>query len=661
MKNRFRYLAVIVCMVLFFCVGTKVSAAQMKGDGTSSNPYQVYTVENLMSINENPSAHYIQMADLEMKNIKVDTTIDSFSGVYNGNNKKIQNYCGKTLFGTNRGTIKNMVFVNPVITKWATIVYENQEGGLIYGCAIKNLNLKAPGGYGTVGGVVARNTGVVDACSVIGGRITGGALRGAIVGSSNGVGKRKIPEIKNCISNLSLDGGGITAGIVGETYRTKISNCKTSGKIAIKGAMVGGIVGSASGTDIMNCTSDVIFSGNGQTSVGGIVGTFRACDEGPIQKNKINNCKVQSNVTLKSLKANDIQVGGMIGTFEGYRNDGLAINNCYYEGTMNLLALNNIYAGGVIGKLNNGGSARVSITNCTTKGSINPFSGVNHSFTVLSGGIAGFGEDVKVESCNTNMVVKGNYAGGIFGQAEEDVSITNCLVVGPVDSMQESMGRAANYVGAVSGAFSGAKISKTYYDVKKTKQKNATGIKLKGSVSATGYETISFEKKTYVVGVNKGLTLKSILKPISLNKKKIFYKSSNTKVATVNGKGMVSAKKAGTTIITATIDEMISYKCTINVEDKLVKRTPAVKIKKKNKTDIMLSWTALPEADGYSIEKYDAKKKKYKEVKKVSAKNLSYTDRKLKKGTTYKYRVRAYEIKNRKKVYSKYKTVSQKL
>ena len=57
-------------------------------------------------------------------------------------------------------------------------------------------------------------------------------------------------------------------------------------------------------------------------------------------------------------------------------------------------------------------------------------------------------------------------------------------------------------------------------------------------------------------------------------------------------------------------------------------------------TTITLKWTAVTGADGYRVYKYNTKTKKYEKLKDVTKNTLKIS--KLKAGTTYKYKVRAY-------------------
>ena len=67
---------------------------------------------------------------------------------------------------------------------------------------------------------------------------------------------------------------------------------------------------------------------------------------------------------------------------------------------------------------------------------------------------------------------------------------------------------------------------------------------------------------------------------------------------------------------------------------------------------VTLNWKKVSKASGYTVYKYDTKKKKYSTVKTVKKNTL--TIKKLKSATTYVYAVKAYKTDKKKKVYSKY-------
>lgn len=90
---------------------------------------------------------------------------------------------------------------------------------------------------------------------------------------------------------------------------------------------------------------------------------------------------------------------------------------------------------------------------------------------------------------------------------------------------------------------------------------------LKTSIDVTPHAaSIKFQAQTRNLTVGQSRTLKMIIRP-SISKEVPEFESSNPKVASVNAKGRVSAKKAGSTFITATIANGKSAKCRINVAE----------------------------------------------------------------------------------------------
>ena len=72
--------------------------------------------------------------------------------------------------------------------------------------------------------------------------------------------------------------------------------------------------------------------------------------------------------------------------------------------------------------------------------------------------------------------------------------------------------------------------------------------KVKVNVSA---KKVSTNKKTVTLRIGQSTTVKASVSPSDATKKAITWTASNSKVATVNSKGVIKAKKAGTVTITA--------------------------------------------------------------------------------------------------------------
>jgi len=92
----------------------------------------------------------------------------------------------------------------------------------------------------------------------------------------------------------------------------------------------------------------------------------------------------------------------------------------------------------------------------------------------------------------------------------------------------------------------------------------------------------------------------------------------------------------------------VSAKPTLTVPTKL-------KVKKATKTSVKVKWKAVAGASGYKVYRATSAKGAYKAV--ASVKSRSYTNRKLKKGKTYYYKVKAYRTVNKVKVYGGVSTI----
>ena len=75
-------------------------------------------------------------------------------------------------------------------------------------------------------------------------------------------------------------------------------------------------------------------------------------------------------------------------------------------------------------------------------------------------------------------------------------------------------------------------------------------------------------------------------------------------------------------------------------------------------SSITLKWTKQSNVSGYQIYRYNTATGKYDKVKTIKgAGTVSYTNKNLKKRTTYKYKVRAYKTSGKKKLYGSFSTV----
>ena len=193
---------------------------------------------------------------------------------------------------------------------------------------------------------------------------------------------------------------------------------------------------------------------------------------------------------------------------------------------------------------------------------------------------------------------------------------------------------------------SGEKDQKT--DQKKDNTTEKSGQKITGISSSY--------KKAY----NSSFTLKPKAKG------KITYKSSNTKVATVNSKGKVKIKGTGKVTITITAKETSAYKKqTKKVTIYAVPGKRDIKKLSSGKKKLTVQWKKDNRSDGYQVQ-YSTDKKFKKNVKNVvigKKQTTKQTIKKLKTGKKYYVRIRSYKKISGKKYYgtwSSKKTVKVK-
>ncbi|MEE0390340.1 MAG: leucine-rich repeat protein, partial [Lachnospiraceae bacterium] len=164
----------------------------------------------------------------------------------------------------------------------------------------------------------------------------------------------------------------------------------------------------------------------------------------------------------------------------------------------------------------------------------------------------------------------------------------------------------------------------------KTPQNPTTANKLKK-------QKITKVSSTYKKSVGQSFTLKPKAKG------KITYKTGNKKVATVNSKGKVTVKGTGKATITVTAKATSTYsKCVKKITVYGVPKKPEMKKLTAGKKKFTVQWKKDKKADGYQVQ-YSTDKKFKKNVKSVnvSKKSTKATVKKLKKGKTYRVRVRS--------------------
>lgn len=179
------------------------------GNGTKGSPYLVEDAHDLSAVKSNLTAHYLQVADINLAGFgsfspigePVGSSIPGFEGVYDGGGHKIvglyiremRDIQATGLFGEVEGVVERVNLENVNVTKegdaWAVGGIAGWLGtsGIIRKCSvtgtIKNVISRL------AGGITAVNDGLIEDCWV-NATVEGGGSIGLIAGSNQGTMRR---------------------------------------------------------------------------------------------------------------------------------------------------------------------------------------------------------------------------------------------------------------------------------------------------------------------------------------------------------------------------------------------------------------------------------------------------------------------------------------
>ena len=292
---------------------------------TNEEEYKNF-IKEVNSGNSFENQYVYLLNDLDFQSEEIDIVgnfIDEsnnkpFSGIFEGNNKKIynlninKNQDFVALFAYNKGIIRNIVLESGNIT-----------------------------GQGRTAGITALNAGIIENCHNKGVSINLTGNAGA------GIAAKSIGEIVYCSNLVDITSeAGYIGGIVGANNQGEVSKCYNIGKIeAIFD--VGGIAGgNASEATIKYCYNLGNIIGNGvesqtnkETYVGGISGNSFG--------------KIECCYNVENIRCEVSQAGGIVGTNQG----SAEISNCYNIGT---IEKNGNGIGNITGTIN----STAKINNC---------------------------------------------------------------------------------------------------------------------------------------------------------------------------------------------------------------------------------------------------------------------------------------------------------
>jgi len=233
------------------------------GDGSSTNPYQISSIENLFWIVENPdnwNKNYVQTTNIDIEDtenwypddmgghkgwLPIGNIGTKFTGSYNGDYHEID---GLTIKRPNESYIGFFGFIN---------------GGNISNLIIKDAIIE---GEDYLGGIAGKSsTYSLISNSSFYGTINGNNYLGGISGQID------FSSVQSCVNKSNIIGVGYLGGISGNNYNfSTIRNSYNVGSIQGTGR-VGGLAGyNNSSSLITNCYS--IGNVSGTYPVGGLVG-----------------------------------------------------------------------------------------------------------------------------------------------------------------------------------------------------------------------------------------------------------------------------------------------------------------------------------------------------------------------------------------------------
>jgi hypothetical protein len=256
----------LMLLLISWSINAQTATPPSLGDGTSGNPYEIATLDNLYWITTNPSTwdkHFIQTADIDasatitwnsgagFSPIGNSTTI--FIGSYNGNGYTISN------FYINRpSAIQQGMFGITGVR-----VDDINTGAVFKKIGLVNVNIK---GKSLTGGLVGnpQYSTSISECFVTG-KVSGDQFVGGLVGYP-----AEFVVINKCYVTCDVSGSTHVGGLVGVLqWDCTIENSYATGKV-IGTSKVGGLVGN----NVFSAISNAYATGSvtGGSEPGGLVG-----------------------------------------------------------------------------------------------------------------------------------------------------------------------------------------------------------------------------------------------------------------------------------------------------------------------------------------------------------------------------------------------------
>ena len=216
--------------------------AFIKGNGSSAQPYVIYTENQLRQTEMFPEKAYILGSDIKVS--ESWKPIKKFSGSLDGGGYRIEG-----------------IVIDGNLQRAG--LFESIEGG-----TVKNLTVDANISAKEIAGVIAgeNNGGNIVSCCVTGTVGVSGGNGGGICGINRG----KISDCLSCV--YSVKAGSFAGGIAGQN-RADIENCLSAAETVASDMYAGGISGTNDGGHISGCAAVNVAVYNTMTYNGGKIST----------------------------------------------------------------------------------------------------------------------------------------------------------------------------------------------------------------------------------------------------------------------------------------------------------------------------------------------------------------------------------------------------
>jgi len=629
----------IVIINLFMLSTPLFSRATELPDEKYVNPYakecpdgytKIETVDDLLSINNNPSGNYILMNDIDLSETKKGgeydtghgwTPIKSFSGTLDGNGYRI---CNLTIYGNVDSYSYDGSFGG---------LFDEISGGLVKNLGLTDINIAIDGVY-YVGGLCGSVYPCYTKESIVKCYVSGTiVVNDGVIG---GIASRTYGTVKDCVSLVDIKGSPSTAGgIVGYIEYGNVEKCINRG--SVQGEYCNGIFGCSlhgefDGKRNNYYLSSSVKSNSGsvdndeyQTSLTNSMMTKKGCFTGFdfIDTWEIDPCceayKYPQLKTNRIVRVLDIDIKAPSKRVY-YQGDDLDLTDSkitvYYEGNDSFPAVINrdMLSGYDMSKV---GKQTVTVT-C---------GGIKRTFDIEV-------KEIPVESVSLPSEIL------IYRtdtkQLEADITPANATDKSLLWETSNSDIVTVDENGEIKAKSPGtAKITAT-----------SSNGKISSCLVTVGVKCSSIELNTTEIILEKGETsvLKAQMIPLDCTEKLKWKSSNENAVKVLDGK--ITAISGGYAVVTVYTDSGIEKKCDVFVIQNTKTKKPAkpnkvkgVKIKAK-KGKLVISWKKVSNAERYEI--FVSTKKNFSGKKKYYTSKKSITIPNIKAGKKHYIKIRGY-------------------